>query len=242
MPKINLNKRMDFRFNDNHYYQESVCEDNMNDIAETIHRRGMMFALSSPSGAGKTSLSRKLLQDAAGITMSISMTTRQRRPGEVSGQDYHFVSESQFRDAIDAGHFLEWAKVFGHYYGTPRKPVEDALAQGTDVLFDIDWQGTQQLNELSRGDLVSVFILPPSWEELERRLINRAQDPENVVAERMSKAAEEISHWAEYDYVIVNHNLDQCVGQVSAILQAERLKRSRQVGLHDFLKKLTQKL
>ena len=174
--------------------------------------------------------------------MSVSVTTRQRRPGEVSGQDYYFVSEQQFREAIEAGHFLEWAKVFGHYYGTPKKPVEEALLCGTDVLFDIDWQGTQQLNELSRGDLVSVFILPPSWDELERRLVGRAQDSEDIVSERMSKAAEEISHWAEYDYVIVNHTLEQSVNQLLSILQAEGLKRSRQVGLHEFLKKLTHQL
>ena len=207
-----------------------------------IDRRGLMFVLSSPSGAGKTTIARKLLETDSNLSMSVSMTTRRRRPGEVHGQDYFFVQDVEFNEAIANHEFLEWAKVFDHYYGTPRQAVEEHLAMGKDVLFDIDWQGTQQLGQQSRGDLVSVFILPPSWGELERRLVERAQDTHEVVQKRMSKASEEMSHWAEYDYVIVNDHLDRALGKVRAILEAERLKRARQTGLNTFVKGLCQKL
>tara|TARA_R110002095_G_scaffold161734_4_gene140131 strand:+ start:4702 stop:5352 length:651 start_codon:yes stop_codon:yes gene_type:complete len=207
-----------------------------------IERRGLMFVLSSPSGAGKTTISRRLLKTDPNLRISISHTTRKRRPGESAGHDYHFVDEASFNDSISQGTFLEWAKVFGHYYGTPKAPVEDALANGHDILFDIDWQGTQQLGQAARGDLVTVFLLPPSWGELERRLIERAQDPHSVVQERMGRAADEISHWAEYDYVIVNDGLEHALEQVRGILESERLKRSRQTGMNKFVKDLCQKV
>lgn len=207
-----------------------------------IERRGLMFVLSSPSGAGKTTISRRLLKTDSNLKISISHTTRKRRPGESAGHDYHFVEESKFSESITQGTFLEWAKVFGHYYGTPKAPVEEALKQGHDVLFDIDWQGTQQLGQAARGDLVTVFLLPPSWGELERRLIERAQDSHGVVQERMARAADEISHWAEYDYVIINDGLDHALEQVRAILDSERLKRSRQTGMSGFVKSLCQKV
>jgi guanylate kinase len=205
-----------------------------------VRRRGLMLVLSSPSGAGKTTLSRMLLACEMGIEMSVSVTTRLKRPGEVAGVDYHFIDSTDFNLRVNRRELLEWAKVFGHYYGTPRAPVETALAAGRDILFDIDWQGTQQLSERARADLVSVFILPPSNLELERRLRQRAQDSTEEVARRMAKAADEMSHWAEYDYIIVNHDLDRSLAQVQAILQAERLRRERQVGLHEFVKGLRQ--
>jgi len=207
---------------------------------EVIRRRGLMLVLSSPSGAGKTTLSRMLLDSELGIEISVSVTTRPKRPGEVSGVDYHFIDATDFNLRLNRKELLESAKVFGHYYGTPRAPVEAALAAGRDVLFDIDWQGTQQLAERARVDLVSVFILPPSTLELERRLRARAQDSAEEVARRMAKAADEMSHWAEYDYIIVNHDLDRSLAQVQAILQAERLRRERQLGLHEFVKGLRQ--
>ena len=203
-----------------------------------ISRRGLMLVLSSPSGAGKTSLSRRLLATDDGIQLSVSVTTRQKRPGEVAGKDYFFIDRTEFDLMVNRRELLEHAKVFDHYYGTPRQPVEAALASGRDMLFDIDWQGTQQLAQSARDDLVSVFILPPSTKELERRLLARAQDSAGVVARRMAKAADEMSHWAEYDYIIVNENLDSSVAQVHAILAAERLRRQRQTGLTDFVKGL----
>jgi guanylate kinase len=203
-----------------------------------IRRRGLMLVLSSPSGAGKTSISRALLARDPLLQMSVSATTRPKRPGEVPGVDYHFVDATEFNLMVNRQEFLEYAKVFGNYYGTPRPPVEAALAEGRDVLFDIDWQGTQQLAERAPEDLVSVFILPPSTRELERRLHTRAQDSDEEVAKRMAKAADELSHWPEYHYVLVNHELEQTIQQVQAILQAERLRRERQVGLHEFVKAL----
>jgi guanylate kinase len=197
-----------------------------------------MLVLSSPSGAGKTTISRRLLERDQNLTMSVSVTTRRKRPGEAAGRDYHFIKPTEFNLMINRQELLEHAKVFGHYYGTPRKPVDDALTEGRDVLFDIDWQGTQQLAQSARADLVSVFVLPPSTGELQRRLERRAQDPPEVVAERMAKAADEMSHWAEYDYIVVNRDIDLSVASVEAILAAERLKRVRQVGLPDFVKRL----
>ena len=197
-----------------------------------------MLVLSSPSGAGKTTISRALLTQEPDITLSVSCTTRPKRPGEVSGRDYHFIALDDFDLMRNRQEFLEYAKVFGHYYGTPREPVETALAEGRDVLFDIDWQGTQQLRQSARSDLVSVFILPPSAGELARRLRRRASDPEDVVAARMAKASQEISHWAEYDYIVVNDEVEKSVAQVRAILHAERLRRERQIGLTEFVKRL----
>ena len=203
-----------------------------------ITRRGLMLVLSSPSGAGKTSISRELLRREPSLSMSVSATTRPKRPGEVNGQDYFFVDATEFGLMVNRSEFLEHAKVFGNYYGTPRKYVEAKLSQGLDVLFDIDWQGTQQLREQAEADLVSVFILPPSTGELERRLNSRAQDPAHVVAQRMSQASNEMSHWPEYDYIIVNRDLDASVAKVQAILTAERTRRERLVGLGDFVRRL----
>ena len=197
-----------------------------------------MLVLSSPSGAGKTTISRRLLEGEPGLALSISATTRPMRPGERDGVDYHFVERTDFDLMVNRGEFLEYAKVFDHYYGTPRKPVERSLANGRDVLFDIDWQGTQQLGQSAREDLVSVFILPPSMRALEQRLKTRAQDSAEVVAKRMAKASDEMSHWAEYDYIIVNEDLDASVTRVRAILTSERLKRQRQIGLAEFVKGL----
>jgi guanylate kinase len=203
-----------------------------------IHRRGLMLVLSSPSGAGKTTLSRMLLEHDRDIELSVSVTTRPKRPAEQEGVHYHFVDLQHFREQMERGALLEHAKVFDHYYGTPRGPVDATLAAGRDMLFDIDWQGTQQLTERARDDLVSVFILPPSTAELERRLIRRAQDPPDIVATRMAKAADEMSHWAEYDYVILNVDITRSLEQIKSILTAERLKRDRQLGLSDFVKAL----
>ena len=203
-----------------------------------VARRGLMFILSSPSGAGKTTLADRLLTKDGEVVLSISATTRPRRPGEAHGKDYYFVSEEEFMRMRDKGEFMEWANVFGHYYGTPRSLVEETLRQGKDVLFDIDWQGAQQLDEVAGEDLVKVFILPPSREELERRLRSRAKDPEEVVQKRMAKADAEMSHWAEYDYVIVNYDLDESEELLRSILFAERLKRRRQVGLSAIVKEM----
>ena len=208
------------------------------DIPFTIRRRGLMLVLSSPSGAGKTTISRDLLSREPDLSMSVSVTTRAKRPGETPGVDYHFIDPTEFNLRVNRRELLEYAKVFGHYYGTPRTPVEEALAGGRDVLFDIDWQGTQQLAENAPEDLVSVFVLPPSTRELERRLKSRAQDSAEVVSQRMAQAANELSHWAEYDYVIVNSDIEASVRQVQAILQAERLRRERLIGLHEYVKAL----
>ena len=205
---------------------------------ENIQRRGLMLVLSSPSGAGKTTLSRKLLDIDGSITMSVSATTRAPRVGEQEGKDYFFVSPSMFTQMADGGAFLEHALVFGHHYGTPKEPVMLALARGRDVLFDIDWQGTQQLRQQAGDDLVSIFVLPPSHEELERRLRARAQDAEDVVQARMAKANNEISHWAEYDYVVINDDLDSTLAKIRTILDAERMKRGRQTGIPAFVGKL----
>ncbi len=208
----------------------------MSSNASAVARRGLMFVVSSPSGAGKTTLADRLLKSDANITLSVSATTRAKRAGETDGVHYHFVDRERFAAMRDAGEFLEHAEVFGNFYGTPRAPVEKALAEGRDVLFDIDWQGARQIEAAAEKDLVRVFILPPSRSALEDRLRRRAQDPEDVVAKRMAKADDEMSHWAEYDYVIVNSDLDQAERELTAILTAERLKRRRRVGLTDFVK------
>jgi guanylate kinase len=203
-----------------------------------ITRRGLMLVLSSPSGAGKTSIARSLLTRDKEIYMSVSATTRPRRPGEAEGKDYYFVDEEKFKSDINKGLFLEYARVFDHYYGTPLGLVQKLLSSGCDVLFDIDWQGTQQIKAKARDDLVSIFVLPPSTAELEKRLITRAQDSAEVVAGRMARAADEMSHYPEYDYIIVNHDLDQSIDAVHTILKAERLRRSRQASLIEFMKQL----
>jgi len=210
--------------------------------AGAITRRGLMFVLSSPSGAGKTTLSRKLLEVDPEVELSVSVTTRPARAGEIDGRDYHFIDMARFKRMVANDELLEWAQVFDNCYGTPRAAVAAALAVGRDVLFDIDWQGTQQLREKARSDLVSLFVLPPSIDELERRLHSRAQDDVEVIRRRMTKAADEMSHWAEYDYVVVNRDLDRAFSDVRAILAAERLKRERQTGLSDFVRRLQAEL
>ncbi len=207
-----------------------------------VERRGLMFVLSSPSGAGKTTLSRMLVNETPDLQMSVSATTRAMRPGEVDGRDYFFIDQSRFDAMVETGELLEWAKVFDNSYGTPRKPVEDALAAGRDVLFDIDWQGTQQLRDRQANDVVSVFILPPSVQALEQRLHTRAQDSDEVIRGRMKKAGDEMSHYDAYDYSVVNDNIGIAFEAVKAILRAEQLKRERQVGLGAFVQKLRQQL
>jgi len=214
----------------------------MTDQAD-ISRRGIMLVLSSPSGAGKTTLSRNLLEqenidDPGKLELSVSATTRTRRPSEIDGVHYHFLSKRQFEAMRDRGELLEWAEVHGNYYGTPREPVEKALANGRDVLFDIDWQGTRQLYENMRDDVVSVFVLPPSAQELKTRLIRRAEDSDAVIAERLRNAAEEFRHWNEYDYILVNRDLDKSFARLRAILMAERLKRVKMPNLENFVAKL----
>ncbi|HET7850813.1 MAG TPA: guanylate kinase [Pseudolabrys sp.] len=203
-----------------------------------ITRRGIMLVLSSPSGAGKTTLSRNLLEQEENVALSISVTTRARRPSEIEGVHYHFVSRRQFEVMRDAGDLLEWAEVHGNFYGTPREPVEKALAEGRDVLFDIDWQGTQQLYARMRADVVSVFVLPPSAAELKSRLERRAEDSQAIISQRLRNATEEIAHWREYDYVLVNRDLDKSFARVRAILTAERLKRVQLPDLENFVAKL----
>ena len=209
---------------------------------DAIARRGLMLVLSSPSGAGKTTLSRKLLEADPAVELSVSVTTRKQRPGEVDGRDYHFIDAARFDAMLKQGELLESAQVFGHRYGTPRAPVEAALGRGRDVLFDIDWQGTQQLREKAVHDLVSIFVLPPSIPDLERRLRTRAQDSDEVIHARMARAADEMSHWAEYDYVVINTDIDRAFSEVRSILAAERLKRERQTGLSAFVRALQAKL
>lgn len=203
--------------------------------APGVRPRGLLLVLSSPSGAGKSSISRALMARNPGIVMSVSATTRPPRPGEVEGKDYYFIGKTRFKEMVAKGEFLEHARVFDNDYGTPKAPVEAALAAGKDVLFDVDWQGTQQLADNAPHDLVSIFILPPSIHELERRLLGRAQDSAEEVAKRMAKAGDEMSHFPEYQYVIVNTDLDASVVAVDTILAAERLKRHRQIGLADFV-------
>jgi guanylate kinase len=207
-----------------------------------VERRGLMFVLSSPSGAGKTTLSRMLLEREPGLKMSVSATTRSMRPGEVEGRDYFFVNKAKFESMVKQGDLLEWATVFDNLYGTPRAPVEAALSVGQDVLFDIDWQGTQQLHQKAGIDVVRLFILPPSAADLEKRLHTRAQDSEEVIRGRMSRASHELSHWAEYDYIVVNHNVDDAFAEVQSILRAERLKRGRRTGLTEFVRGLQRQL
>ena len=207
-----------------------------------VERRGLMFVLSSPSGAGKTTLSRMLIERMSGLEMSVSATTRPMRPGEVDGRDYHFIDKAKFDAMLKRGEFLESAVVFENRYGTPRAPVETALSTGQDVLFDIDWQGTQQLREKARADVVSVFILPPSAADLEKRLHSRAQDSSDVIRGRMNRASHEMSHWAEYDYIVINHDIDEAFAEVQSILKAERLKRERRTGLTTFVRELQRQL
>jgi guanylate kinase len=208
------------------------------EIAAAIKRRGLLFVLSSPSGAGKSTIARMLLETDDGIAMSVSATTRPKRPGEVDGVHYHFVSDEQFDEMVANHEFLEWAHVFGHRYGTLKQEVMNVIEGGRDVLLDIDWQGTQQLKQVD-PDIVRVFILPPSMTELRRRLTHRGTDSEEVVRRRMDRAASEISHWAEYDYVLINNDAEKCRELVHNILKAERLKATRRVFLHDFVRGLT---
>lgn len=210
-------------------------------LEQKIDRRGFMFVLSSPSGAGKTTLSKLLMRNDNNLVMSVSSTTRQPRENEEHGKDYYFISEKEFEEKIDSKFFFEYAEVFGNFYGTPRKKVEDSITEGKDVLFDIDWQGTRRLTSKVRDDIVSVFILPPSMDELRRRLVSRGQDKPEVIDRRMARASDEISHWNEYDYVIINENIDTSLLNILYILRAERLKRTRQDCLPDFVSNLLMK-
>jgi guanylate kinase len=209
--------------------------------ASDRRRRGLLIVLSSPSGAGKTTISRMLMDYDPSITMSVSATTRPMRPGEVEGRDYHFVTDPEFQRLIAADEFAEWAYVFDHRYGSPKEPIKDALKDGRDILFDIDWQGTQQLEYAFRTDLVRIFILPPSMAELRQRLVDRGTDSDEVIAERMRRAASEIGHWAEYDYVLINDDVERCSKVVQAIITAERLHRERQPYLMQFVRELVER-
>jgi guanylate kinase len=204
----------------------------------SLKRRGLMFVLSSPSGAGKTTIAHRLLEEDGHIAMSVSVTTRPIRPGESDGLDYHFTDRAGFEAMAEAGEFLEWAEVFGHFYATPKAQIKAGLKDGQDFLFDIDWQGTQQLYQRMETDVVRVFLLPPSIAALEQRLRNRGTDSDAVIRDRMARARAEISHWDGYDYVVVNDDMDACFEQVDAILRAERLRRARQTGLVDFTRDL----
>lgn len=213
----------------------------MSDSSETmiledgITRRGLMLVLSSPSGAGKSSIARNLLADGSGIELSVSVTTRARRASEIDGRHYHFISERQFLRMRENDDLLEWAEVHGNFYGTPREPVEQAMREGRDMLFDIDWQGAEQLGGKMRSDVVSVFVLPPSMAELKDRLHRRAEDDEAVIEKRLVNAAAEIEHWRDYDFIVVNHDLAKAYGEVRSIVVAERLRRTRRPGMYDFI-------
>ena len=207
---------------------------------DALHRRGLMFILSSPSGAGKTTIAKRLLaEEGHDLKLSVSVTTRPMRPGEVEGRDYHFVDRTEFDRLIETEAFYEWAEVFGHCYGTPKAHIRDELKRGEDFLFDIDWQGTQQLYQRAQGDVVRVFLLPPSIEALEHRLRSRATDSDKVIRGRMDRARAEISHWDAYDYVVINDDIEACFAKVKMILEAERMRRLRQTGLIDFVRELT---
>ena len=207
---------------------------------DTLQRRGLMFILSSPSGAGKTTIAHRLLaEEGSELRMSVSVTTRPMRPGEVDGQDYFFVDGAEFKRLVEADAFFEWAEVFGHCYGTPKAQIREQLKRGEDFLFDIDWQGTQQLYQRAQGDVVRVFLLPPSIAELEQRLRSRGTDSDAVIDGRMERARAEISHWDAYDYVVINDDIETCFAKVKMILEAERMRRLRQTGLIDFVRELT---
>ena len=206
---------------------------------DTLARRGLMFILSSPSGAGKTTIAHRLLEEERGLKLSVSVTTRPIRPGEVEARDYYFVDDDKFADLVEEDAFFEWAEVFGNCYGTPKAQIREELKRGQDFLFDIDWQGTQQLYQRAQGDVVRVFLLPPSIEELEERLRSRGTDSDEVIRGRMERARYEISHWDAYDYVVINDNVEACFEKVKVILEAERMRRLRQTGLIDFVRELT---